>query len=320
MRLSRRAIRKAPNMRSNDHEQTQEILRWCESALGPSEVVSDHSRVHAGNRVSVHRLRAPSGYCYVKTYRNQSQWENEVHGYEQWAPAFGDSAPRLLAVRDQEPLALVIGELPGKVLEDVQLSVSQEHAVWRAAGRALVKLHDLAVGEYFGPCRRDGSCAGTPIYDATAHVVANLEDRVERGTRAGYLTSDEQAIVRRVRGLIAAFEGERPIPCHRDYCPANWLVAGDGAWTGVIDFEFASWDVRVSDFTRYPGWDWMGRPDKVDAFFDGYGRPFTSDEEQQRLVAYAQYAVDAIVWGIDNSYHGFAEEGRRALERLGELL
>ena len=79
-------------------------------------------------------------------------------------------------------------------------------------------------------------------------------------------------------------------------CP-NWLVTSDGIWSGVIDFEFSYWGVRVADFTRYPDWDWMVRPDLVEAFFDGYGRSFTPQEEQQCLVAYAQYALNAIVWG-----------------------
>jgi Ser/Thr protein kinase RdoA (MazF antagonist) len=307
-------------MRSNDDGQTQEVLNWCTSVLGPFEVVSDHSQAHPGARATAYRLHTPLGYCYVKTYQDPAHWASEAHGYEQWAPAFGDFAPRLLAVRDKEPLALVISELPGQSLAKVQLAASQEQAVWRAAGQALVALHNLAVGEYFGPCRRDGTRAGTPIYQAQAYISTVFDDWVDRGIRAGYLSDDELAIIRATLGLLPAFEGERPLPCHRDYYPANWLVTADGVWTGVIDFEFAYWDVRVADFTRYPDWDWINRPDLVEAFFEGYGRTFTPEEEQQRLVAHAQYALSAIVWGRENSYHGFAEEGRQALRRLGELL
>ena len=84
---------------------------------------------------------------------------------------------------------------------------------------------------------------------------------------------------------MQAFAGERPVPCHRDYGPANWLVTDDGVWAGVIDFEFAYWDVRVADFSRYPDWEWIHRPNLLDAFFDGYGRRLTPKEEQQRLRA-----------------------------------
>lgn len=268
----------------------------------------------------MHRLCTPSGYCYLKVHRDRPHWEREVHAYERWVTAFGCLVPRLLVVRDEVPLALVVSELPGVVLEQSRLSLSQERQTWRAAGRALAALHDLAVGTYFGPCRRDGSPAGTPFADARAYIAANLEGWVERGMRLGCLADDELAIVRAARHLIPAFEGERPIPCHRDYSPANWLVGADGALAGVIDFEFAHWDARAADFARYPSWEWMHRPDLLAAFCEGYGRPFTPREEQQCLVARVQYALSAIVWGTENAYLGFAAEGRAALRRLGALL
>lgn len=297
-----------------------EVLSWCASVLGACEVLEDQSREHPGERATARRVRTREGYCYLKTYPERSHWESEVHAYEQWAPAFGDLAPRLLAVRDEEPLALVISELAGKVLEEVSLPPSQERAVWRRAGAALVALHQLAVGGYFGPSLRNDACAEAPIHDAREYVNRDLDNWIERGTRIGRLNDDDLAIVRSARGLVSALSGEPPIPCHRDYGPANWLVRNDGAWAGVIDFEFARWDVRVADFTRYPDWEWMRRPDLVDAFFVGYGRSLSPKEEQQRLVAHVQYALGAIVWGEENAYHGFAQEGRQALRRLGELL
>lgn len=296
------------------------LLTWCASVLGPVELASDCSKSHPGGLASTWRLRSAAGYCYLKTHRGPSYWGTEVHAYEQWASAFGCFAPKLLAVRNEEPRALVVSELPGKCLENLQLLVPQERAVWRAAGQALAALHGLATGEYFGPCRRDGTPASDPTHDARGHVASCLENRLERGIRMGYLSDDEVAIGRAALDLVPAFEGELPVPCHRDYCPANWLVTDDGVWSGVADFEFARWDVRVTDFARYPDWDWISRPDLTEAFFDGYGRSFSPEEEQQRLVAHVQYALDAIVWGNDNAYHGFAADGRQALEHLGTLL
>jgi Ser/Thr protein kinase RdoA (MazF antagonist) len=307
-------------MQVNDDQHIIEALAWCASVLGPVEVVTDTSREHAGLRAAAHRLRTPSGGCYLKTHRDRSHWENEVHAYEHWAPAFGDCAPRLLAVHAEEPLALLIGELPGTVLEEVQLTSTQAQDIWRAAGWALAGLHSLPAGEYFGPCRRDGACAGTPVYDARQYVSSKIEAQVERGLRGGFLSEDELAVVRAACALLPAFEGERPRPCHRDYCPANWLVSLEGAWTGVIDFEFSGWDVRASDFSRYPNWDWIEHPELAEAFFEGYGHPFTPAEEQQRLVAHMQYALDAVVWGMENCYFGFAADGRKAFKHLGKLL
>jgi aminoglycoside phosphotransferase (APT) family kinase protein len=205
-------------------------------------------------------------------------------------------------------------------MADAGLALAQERDVWRAAGQALVALHDLAVGESFGPSYRDGTCAASAIREARAFVMVDLDDWTERGLMLGCLDAGDLTVINAARDLVPAFEGERPTPCHRDYGPANWLVTADGAWAGVIDFEFARWDVRVADLTRYPDWEWMRRPDLVEAFLEGYGRSFSPAEEQQRLVGHVQYALSAIVWGRENSYHGFEAEGREALAHLAGLL
>jgi Ser/Thr protein kinase RdoA (MazF antagonist) len=149
---------------------------------------------------------------------------------------------------------------------------------------------------------------------------AELERWTETGVRAGYLSDDELEVIRAAQQLVPAFANERPVPCHRDYGPANWLVSDSGAWAGVIDFELAYWDVRVADFSRYPDWEWMRRPGLVEALLDGYGRPLTREEKQQCLVARTRYALSAIVWGSGHSFHGFAEEGRQAIRHLSDLL
>lgn len=43
-------------------------------------------------------------------------------------------------------------------------------------------------------------------------------------------------------------------------------------------------------------------------------------EEQQRLVGHTQYALSAVVWGMENSYYGFAAEGHSALQYIGKLI
>ena len=297
-----------------------EALDWSISALGSVEVMSDHSKDHGGHESSTCRLHAPGGFCYLKVHQSRSHWNNEVYAYERWAESFGDFAPKLLAVREQEPLALIVSELPGQIVEDIQLPPLQERAVWRAAGAALVALHDLGPGECFGSCLRDGTYTAEPAQNAVEYISKRLKRQIEHAIHGKYINDDELATVRAAYELIPAFEGERPVPCHRDYCMANWLVNNQGEWTGIIDFEFAHWDVRVADFSRYPDWSWIGRPDLVDAFFAGYGRPLTPTEEQQLLVAHAEYALSAITWGHDNAFYGFEREGRESLAHLASLL
>jgi Ser/Thr protein kinase RdoA (MazF antagonist) len=259
-------------------------------------------------------------------------WEREVHAYEQWALAFGAFAPPLLGVHEREPLALLIGELEGVVLENVQLPLDQEREAWRTAGKMLAGLHSHAMGPFFGSCDRygeptglpvgssSGQVARTPTDDAPEYIASELAREMEQALRASLLDSGETATLQAVQERLPAFAGERPVPCHRDCCPYNWLVTGEGAWAGVIDFEFAYWDVRVADFSRYPDWEWIERPDLVEALLQGYGRALTPAEEQQCHVYRAIYALSAINWGTEVGYLGFAREGHEALETLAGLL
>lgn len=292
------------------------VLDWCAAVLGPVELAADDLREHPGLRASALRLRSRHGDCFVKLHRDPAHWHSEAHAYEHWAPAFGPHAPRLLGVREEEPLAILVSALPGIPMEQVRLSAAQEQVAWRAAGQALAGLHACAEGAWFGLCRRDGSPAEEAISDPPAHVAADFDHWLEPGLRAGWLSAGEQAVVRAALALLPVFAGERPLPCHRDYGPANWLVSQSGEWAGVIDFEFSGWDVRAAEFTRYPDWDWIEHPQRVAALYEGYGRSFSPAEEQQLLVGHALYALAAVVWGMQNDYFGFAAEGRRALAYL----
>jgi Ser/Thr protein kinase RdoA (MazF antagonist) len=296
----------------------EQLLKWCTSIVGFCQIVSGDPRPDA--RSSTFRLQTEPGYCYLKVHQEKECWEREVHGYERWAPAFGTYAPPLLAIHEERPLALLLGELPGAILENVQLAADQERAAWHTAGQRLAVLHAYDEGAFFGPCGRDGTPIGPAVSDAREYVATELGREIDNALRAGYLDDKELAVLRTAQRLAPAFAGERPVPCHRDYCPYNWLVTEEGDWVGVIDFEFAYWDVRVAEFSRYPDWEWIHRPDLVAALLDGYGRPLTPLEEQQCLVARAQYALSAITWGMEAAYYGFVAEGRQALKLLAELI
>jgi aminoglycoside phosphotransferase len=326
-------------MTASESSDMQIALAWARAALGRAEPLSDHSKVHGGHASTTRRLRTPAGPAYLKVHTDVASWHSEVHGYEAWARAFGDRAPRLLAVRDTPPLALILTELPGRPLEHVDLPGSQERAVWRAAGAALRTLHDLEIGPGFGACRRDGALTAEdvllrapdaaeaqddrtpwgPVVDtAPAHIAWRFGHAIERAVRGNYIDRDELATLCAAHDLIPAFAGEPPVPCHRDYCAANLLVDDTGAWSGVIDFEFARWDVRVADFARDPDWAYVARPDLYAAFLEGYGRAFSPREAQQRLVAHAEYALGAILWGRDHAFYGFEREGHAALAYLDD--
>ncbi|MEM7131923.1 MAG: aminoglycoside phosphotransferase family protein [Chloroflexota bacterium] len=314
-------------MNKDETQTNHELLAWCESVIGSFSVLSGDVGAH--DRSSVCRLQTSQGLHYfLKIHHDPMYWSCEVHGYEAWAGAFGENCPQLIAVYTEQPLALIISEIPGKSMNQVTLTASQERDAWRTSGQHLAHLHQWAIGEYFGPCQRNGQpfdlprsqSSDLPIQDAEQYVRHELDTWTERGLQARCLNPDELAVVENARYLVPAFTGERPVPCHRDYCPVNWLVDEQGKWTGVIDFEFAYWDLRVADFSRYPDWEWMERPECIDAFFEGYGRALTEQEEKQRFVAHVQYALSAIVWGREAAFYGFEEEGRQALRLLAKSI
>jgi len=293
------------------------ILEWCSSIIGPCEIKTKDRSLH--QRSSVLRLQAKDKSFYLKLHKDPFYWAAEIHAYEQWVAAFGSLAPRLVALHEQEPLAVLITELPGRKMMGVQLTPHQERVAWHSAGEALLRLHTYAVGTFFGPCRRDGSCLDEPVSDPVAYLEAEFERLVASGRRANLLTQREAALVQAVRSDLGIFAGQRPVPCHRDYGPDNWLVTPEGTWAGLIDFEFSRWDLRMTDFSRYPNWEWMHRPDLLSAFFEGYGRSLTLAEQEQCLVTRTLYALGAVVWGNEYAFYGFEAEGRQALEHIAGL-
>lgn len=296
--------------------QVDVVITWCKSVLGEVTLLSDHSKDHGGHESSTQRIRVAGNPGYLKIHESPGHWRNEVHAYRTWTAAFGNHAPRLLAVRNEPPLAIVMSEVPGNIAEHADLSPAQEKALWRAAGAALVSLHTLERGKHFGPSTEDDAPAQKVFRNAEDYMTHKIIEQREQASALNLLTDDELAVTKAALDLIPAFEGEQPVPCHRDYGPANWLIDSHKQWTGVIDFEFAYWDVRVADFSRYPDWTWLHRPELIEAFFDGYGRALSDREQRQRLVAYVDYALSAIIWGRENAFFGFEREGRDALAYL----
>lgn len=301
-----------------DHREMNWLLRWCMPVVGPCELAEDDQRLHG--RSSVARLKTAVGPCYLKIHRQRDSWEREVHAYDTWGPALGALVPKLLAVHQDPPLALLVAGLPGRSVEDSALSGEVERAVWRGAGQALARFHGVPGGQFFGPCRRDGSCATRAIVDPVEYVSVELGSLAAQAKRLGRLNDELQAVIRAAQAMAPALAGERPVLCHRDYHPANWIVGDNGAWAGTFDFEFSAWDVSVADFARYPNWEWMRRPHLVEALLDGYGGTRTARHQQQLMVMRVHYALSAITWGCEHSYFGFADEGRQAIEHLGMQL
>lgn len=307
-------------------EQWQRLRQWCLSLLGPFQEAATAASIHG--RSGLWQLQRHDRRFFLKVYQDNAAWEREVHAYEQWTPALGNDTPRLLGAYEphqgvEQPAILLTG-LAGLPLRDAQLASSPEQAVWRRAGVTLRRLHDSwqeEGGPFFGPCGRFGEPAGNAPEDPGAFVSAGVERLLKQALDQGYLAADEILTVWGALGLLDCFDGERPRPCHRDYGPDNWLVDDAGNWAGVIDYEMSQWDLPMNDFSRYPHWEWLQRPELLQALYEGYGRTLSTAEKQQCYVLRVQYALDAVVWGMQAQFYGFADEGHRALAALaqGEL-
>jgi hypothetical protein len=108
------------------------------------------------------------------------------------------------------------------------------------------------------------------------------------------------------------------VPCHRDFSPRNWLVeAQDGRleWS-LIDFERARHDFKYVDFLRMWPDHWQGRPERREAFFRGYGRELSQDEEHRLKLAVLSTCVGTVPWARENGDPAFEAWARRTIERL----
>lgn len=105
------------------------------------------------------------------------------------------------------------------------------------------------------------------------------------------------------------------MPTHGDFQLRNlrWDETADALY--VIDFERSEPGPAVRDFVRLSD-AWHGRPDLLQAVMDGYGRPFTPEEENQLTVLSVLDAVSGISYGTAHGDPELVERGLRTLARL----
>jgi Ser/Thr protein kinase RdoA (MazF antagonist) len=275
---------------------------------------------HEHGNAQVFCVTSATGMFYLKHHRTLLRWQNEVSAYETFVPAITDYTPRLVAVRDDLPRAILLTALAGTAMFQTELDESHRSAAWLHAGICLAALHELE-GRRFGLCAEktvdpdgfQGSNGAAAFHGYASHWI-------EAGIAAGVLTGPERRLGREALRHSVLFSGEAPRACHRDFTPRNWIVDKRGRWSGVIDFELAVWGTRAMDMDRW--WDnyFTTSPECERAFFNGYGRELSDLTRHQIIVARVVNAVHQIVWGSANNDAGFVQLGREALVRLGPLI
>lgn len=234
---------------------------------------------------------------FVKTGRDK--FDQEVRAYRQWAPHLDGRCPELLAA--DEPLGvLAISAVDGRLAQNLEPDASDEVDMYRQAGEVLRSLHGLRV---------------TEVGD---DPVATF---VERATRWGrraveHVGADDRAWVReRIDDIVPLLADTMRCPCHRDFTPRNWVV-DEGGSLRLIDFGHAREDFWILDVDKLWSDQWVDRPEREAAFWDGYGRSPTASDWAVLEASSALGAVSTIVWSREHDDQAYEAFGRRHLARL----
>lgn len=290
---------------------------WCRAQLGAYQIVSTHDWPHGESRVW--QITASGERYFIKNHRRVGKWQREVFAYENWVPHLADDAPRLVAVRDEEPYTLLLTALDGRCMEDVPLSDAQRAAAWEAAGRTLARLHCIK-GEWLGAMDRDGQPQEATENRAGPFWARKFEDWIARGERGGILSAEEVTVARHVLDSADVLDSAPVVATHGDASPRNWIVSDAGQWCGTVDFEHARWNLPAVDFMRWYDHEFVAHPDLEAALWQGYGREPNTAERAQIQWMRLQGAVSGIVWSREHNDPAFEARNRAGLRRAWEQM
>lgn len=239
-------------------ESDDELLaHFLETAIGRYEVLGEQYRHGTASRVL--ELRSSTGERWiVKRLAHRRHWDRELEAYRLWTPFLGDRAPRLHACHERLRV-LVLGHLAGR-------RGGQQPDDHAKAGDVLRRLHDSQVQA-----------------EPWARVVAGIEHQLASQLRQaadGLILPEEVEFVYSRLHRLARLHTP-VVVTHGDYGPHNWVV-DDLGLLRVIDFAGSRLHSPAYDFAWLSFHHWWGRPELQRAFFAGYGRA-PSEEEQQVL-------------------------------------
>ncbi|MEE1931532.1 phosphotransferase [Streptomyces sp. TRM 70351] len=273
----------------------QAVRAFAEQAVGRITAWTDVSWARAESRVW-RADGAEGGTWYVKTHQNDRFHRREVDALRGWVTGLGAAAPRLVAA-DPTLRAVVLTAVGGRSLHGAVHSPEQQRLIFHHIGQLAAAIHTSA------PPR---PAAGTlPLGKLERHLA---------GARPHLAPKDEE-FIRATAKKAATLPAPDTVRTHGDFQPRNlrWDTAAGSLY--VIDFERAEWGPAVRDFVRLSD-AWHGRPDLLQAVMDGYGRPFTLEEETQLTVLSVLDPVSGISYGAAHGDPELVERGLRTLARL----
>ena len=229
--------------------------------------------------------RDPAGSSlYVKVHSVPYLHDRHSYAFDAWVPHLPCATPELL-LSDASLRLMVFAELPGQPLELVDLGARAELEAYATAGRVARAYHEIPVPQ------------SEQTTDPVSVARRRLEDLVT--SAEGLVDRDTLDWVGSLGSEMAIFADDQLVPCHRDFSPRNWLVTSAGgelSWA-LIDFERSRLDFPYIDFLRMEFDHWLERPERREAFFAGYGRQLTPDEERKLRLTIVGNCLGTIPWG-----------------------
>lgn len=262
---------------------------------------------HAESRIW--RARRASGDAfYVKEHAKPYLFARHLFACREWAPRLPVNVPALVAVSDESVKTLIFSEVPGEVMEGLELPHSIELDVYRQAGAAARALHSLP---------HDAPSS----FDAAADFQASFEKYCSLADGLLAPATIEWALGR-AKDAAALFRGLSLVPCHRDLSPRNWLVdVRDGRpFFSLIDFERARPDLALFEFQRMWPDHFRHEPERQAAFFDGYGLPLSDRETTIMNLLVLRTSIATVWWARQNEDSEFERTARSRIEALEQEL
>ncbi|MFH9561249.1 phosphotransferase [Streptomyces globisporus] len=273
----------------------EEERRFAEQAVGRITAWTDVGWPREESRV-YRAFGAEGGEWYVKIHQSDRFHRREVDALRSWVPGLGAAAPRLVAA-DPALRAVVLTAVGGRTLHGAVHPPERQRRIFHRIGQLAAAIHDSAPPQ---------PAADTlPLGKVERHLSGALP----------HLAPGDEEFIRATTASAADLVLLETVPTHGDFQLRNlrWDESADVLY--VIDFERSEPGPAVRDFVRLSD-AWHGQPELFQALMDGYGRPFTPEEEAQFTVLSVLDAVSGIAYGTTHGDPELVERGLRTLARL----
>ncbi|MFG3000936.1 phosphotransferase enzyme family protein [Streptomyces sp. NPDC048340] len=271
------------------------------TSVGRFELVAEHSWP-GPDRPQVWEVRGSNGrQWFVKRHAGSQGHRREVDAYQRWTHYLGAGRAPSLVAADTGARTIVITAVAGRSMHANPLEGTEELEAYQQAGYLLALLHASPTG------------AVSPAIAGEAEWEAGVEKMLNDA--ALYLPADATVML---RDLTREPPGELPLQvCHADYQPRNWMWDSATGTLRLIDFERSCVEPAVKrDLPRVQLRLLASRPKLRAAFYDGYGRHLTPDEQHACLAYGAQDAVSALKWGLEHRDVDTVDAAHTMIENL----